>query len=73
MRVAGELAAAQVPELARACASGDEAVEIDLHDLVCADAAAIDALRSLRAQGASLVRIPGYFALKLDGPSPASR
>jgi hypothetical protein len=69
VRVAGELAAAQVPELTRACACGDEALEIDLHDLVGADTAGIDALRRLRAQGARLVRIPGYFALKLDAPA----
>ena len=41
-------------------------VELDLSDLVSADAAGIEALQRLRGQGVMLVGAPGYLQLKLD-------
>ncbi len=64
MRVAGRLSVAHVPELLRRALTA-AALEIDLTDLVSADAAGIEALQRVR-QGATLVGTPGYIQLKLD-------
>jgi hypothetical protein len=67
VRLAGRLSSAHVPELLAACAV--HLVELDLTDLVSADAAGIDALQRIRSKGATLVGTPGYIQLKLDtGP-----
>lgn len=66
VRLAGAFNHQQVPELMRACAPHEGALELDLCDLVCADTAGIEALRRLGQQGAVLVRIPGYIQLKLE-------
>ena len=63
VRLAGRLAEAQVPELLMACDPGP--VEVDLSDLLSADAAGLDALQRLHARGAVLVRVPGYIQLRL--------
>lgn len=68
VRVAGRLNMSHVAELLMACADTDQ-LEIDLNDLVSADAAAVDALRRLRGTGATLAHVPGYIQLKLDAPS----
>jgi hypothetical protein len=68
VRVAGRLKVSHVAELLIACADASQ-LQIDLNDLVSADAAALDALRRLREMGATLVRVPGYIHLKLDAPS----
>jgi hypothetical protein len=65
VRLAGQLSSAQVPELLEACAEVLP-IELDLTDLVSADAPGIEALQRLRARGASLVGAPGYIQLKLD-------
>jgi hypothetical protein len=65
VRLAGRLSVAQVPELLEACAEALP-LEVDLADLVSADAAGIEALQRLRGQGARLVSAPGYLQLKLD-------
>jgi hypothetical protein len=74
VRLAGRLSVAQVPELLTACAEGGP-LELDLSDLVSADVAGIEALRRVRARGATLVGTPGYIQLKLDsaagGPTTA--
>jgi hypothetical protein len=74
VRLAGRLSVAQVPELLIACA-GSEVLELDLTDLVSADASGIEALQRVRAQGANLVGTAGYIQLKLDssqgGPAAA--
>ena len=49
------------------------ALELDLTDLVSADAAGIEALQRIRAQGATLVGAPGYIQLKLDSAAGAAR
>lgn len=74
VRLAGRLSVAQVPELLEACAEALP-VELNLADLVSADAAGIEALQRLRGQGATLVNAPGYLQLKLDStgePATAS-
>ena len=70
VRLAGRLSAAHVPELLGACAKGTP-VDVDLTDLVSADEAGIDALRRIRAAGATLVGVPMYLQMKLDSASGA--
>jgi hypothetical protein len=65
VRLAGRLTVSQVPELLGACAD-DGPIEIDLVELVSADAAGIEALQRLRRSGAGLVGAPGYIQLKID-------
>jgi len=65
VRLAGRLAEAQVPELLQACA-GSYALQLDLTDLVSADATGLEALKRVRARGAVFVGVPGYIQLKLD-------
>ena len=72
VRLAGRLSVAQVPELLEACAE-HLPLELDLTDLVSADAAGIEALQRLRGQGATLVGAPGYMQLKLDSPPEAGQ
>jgi len=73
IRLAGRLSSAQVPLLLTACGEGGP-LEINLADLINADAAGIEALQRIRAAGVRLVAAPGYIQLKLDSPSqPAPR
>jgi hypothetical protein len=69
VRLAGKLCAAQVPELLLACAASGP-LHLDLTELVSTDAAGVEALQRVRAQGAVLVGVPGYIQLKLDDFSP---
>ena len=71
VRLAGRLSAAHVPELMTACAD-DRDLELDLTELMAADAAGIEALRRIRQKGAAFSGTPGYIQLKLDS-SAASR
>ena len=71
VRLAGRLSGAQVPELLAACAA--HPLELDLTDLVSADAAGIDALQRVRSKGATLVGTPGYIQLKLDSVAGGPR
>jgi ABC-type transporter Mla MlaB component len=68
VRLAGRLSVAQVPELLTACAPGG-ALDLDLSDLVSADAAGVEALQRVRGQGATLVGTPGYIQMKIDSPA----
>jgi len=70
VRLAGRLSVTQVPELLTVCAEVLP-IELDLSDLVSADAAGIEALQRLRARGATLVNAPGYLQLKLDSRNGA--
>ena len=65
IKLAGRLSAAQVPELLTACGD-DTGLELELTDLVSADAAGIEAIQRLRRKGATLVGVPGYIRLKLE-------
>jgi hypothetical protein len=72
VRLAGRLAEAQVPELLQACA-GSGVLQLDLTDLVSADAAGLEALQRVRTRGAVFVGVPGYIQLKLDSLVQGSR
>jgi hypothetical protein len=63
--LAGRLSEEQVPELLQVCAQ-TRLLQLDLRDLLAADAAGVDALRRMRARGALLVGIPGYIRMKLE-------
>ncbi len=65
--LAGRLSVAHVPELLQACGNG-AGVDVNLADLVSADAPGIEALQRIRHKGARLVGAPGYIQLKLDLP-----
>ena len=64
VRLAGRLSAAHVPELFKTWA-GQGSIELDLTDLVSADAAGIEALHRIRRSGATLSGTPGYIQLQL--------
>ena len=64
VRLAGRLGEEQVPDLLEVCAA--PGVQLDLSDLVSADAAGMDALRRMRARGASLVSVPAYIQMTLQ-------
>jgi hypothetical protein len=68
VRLAGHLSDAHVPDLLRVC-SDARALDVNLTDLVSADAVGIDSLRRLRDAGATLVGAHGSIQLKLDLPS----
>lgn len=65
VKLAGRLTFAQVPELFMACHEISH-LELELSDLVFADAAGIEAIQRLRDSGANLVGVPGYIRLKLE-------
>jgi hypothetical protein len=71
VRVAGRLSVAQVPELLAACATAGP-LALDLSDVVSVDAAGIEALQRIRAQGATLAGAPGYIQMKLDSTAGGS-
>jgi len=68
VRLAGRLSAAHVPELLRTCADASP-LELDLTDLVSADASGIEVLQRIRGGGATLTGAPGYIQMKLDSPA----
>jgi hypothetical protein len=68
VRLAGRLGEAQVPELLMACGEASP-LELDLSDLLSADAAGLEALQRVQARGATLVGVPGYFQLQLASSS----
>lgn len=70
VRLAGRLSGDQVPDLLKVCGEhGSDPVEIELSDLLSADAAGIDALRRVRLAGVLLTGTPAYIQLKLDTPA----
>ena len=70
VRLAGRLSVDQVPDLLRVCGEHSaDPVNVELSDLLSADAAGIDALRRVRKAGATLTGTPAYIQLKLDGPA----
>lgn len=70
IRLAGRLSVDHVPDLLKVCGNhGSEPVEVELSDLLSADAAGIDALRRVRHAGAHLTGTPTYIQLKLDTPA----
>ena len=69
--LAGRLGEEQVPELLQVCAHAG-VLQLDLSDLLAADAAGVDALRRMRARGALLVGVPGYIGMKLGASFAAA-
>jgi hypothetical protein len=67
VRLAGRLGEAQVPELLIAC-SEPGPLQLDLTDLVSADAAGLEAIQRVEARGATLTGVPGYIRLQLESP-----
>ncbi len=66
IRVSGRLAGeAAVSEFLRLCESTVAALVIDLGELRAADRSALDALRTLRARGVTLLGISPYISLLL--------
>jgi hypothetical protein len=61
IRLAGRLNEGQVYELFSVCASAAGLLQIDLTDLLSADAVGLDALRRLRGDGVELVGIAQYM------------
>jgi hypothetical protein len=61
VRLAGRLNDVQVYELFSVCARAAGQVQIDLTDLLSADAVGLDALRRLRGDGAELVGVAQYL------------
>ena len=73
VRLAGRFSVDQVPDLLKVCGEhGSESLEVELSDLLSADAAGIDALRRVRKAGALLTGTPAYILMKLDGPASSS-
>jgi hypothetical protein len=65
VRLAGRLIGAHVPDLLDACAEPAQ-TQLELDELVSADAVALNALLFIERQGARLVGLPEYLRLKLE-------
>jgi anti-anti-sigma regulatory factor len=67
VRIVGRLAFPQVADLNRVCdeRAGRQLV-LDLTELLHADSIGVEALRSLRRGGATLVKMSEYMRLKLE-------
>ena len=61
VQLAGRLNEVQVYELFSVCARAAGQLQIDLTDLLSADAVGLDALRRLRGDGAELVGVAPYL------------
>jgi hypothetical protein len=70
LRLAGRLDLEQSSELLHLYDQTRGAVRLDLTDLVSADAAGLDTLRTLRGRGAGLFGLTHYLELQLDAGSP---
>jgi len=71
VRLAGHLSDAHVPELLQVCSDATK-LDLNLSELISADAVGIDSLLRLRDAGASLVGAHGSIQLKLDHRSGGS-
>ncbi len=65
LKVDGNLTHECIAELEKACASADGQVDLDLSQLMSADAEALEALKNLFGSGARLVAASPYIALLL--------
>jgi len=70
LRLAGRLDLEQSSELLHLYDETDGAMRLDLTDLMSADAAGLDMLRTLRSRGAGLVGLTPYLGLQLDADPP---
>ena len=65
VRLAGHLSDVHVPELLQVCSDASK-LDLNLTELISADAVGIDSLLRLRAAGATLTGAHGSIQLKLD-------
>jgi hypothetical protein len=68
VRIAGRLEATDLPELSRALAEHDAPVELELSQLLAADAECLEFLRGREAAGATLSGTSPYVDLLLGDP-----
>ena len=74
LRLAGRLDLEQSSELAHLYDQASGAVRLDLTDLLSADAAGLETLRTLRSRGALLIGLSPYLTLRLEvEPSEGTR
>jgi hypothetical protein len=66
IRLAGRLAAAQVPDLLNVCAAPATSVRLDLGNLISVDLVGLDVLHRLRQRGTVFTDVPEYIQLKLN-------
>jgi len=66
LRLAGRLDLEQSSELLHLYDETRGATRLDLSDLLSADAAGLDTLRTLRSRGAGLVGLTPYLALQME-------
>ena len=71
--VAGRLGHAHIPDLLTACGEVSPALQVDLSDVVSADAIAVDALSRIHEGGAQFIRVPQYIQMKFDALTPRRR
>jgi len=72
LRLAGRLDLEQSSELLHLYDETHGAMRLDLTDLMSADAAGLDTLRTLRSRGAGLVGLTPYLGLQLEAGSSGS-
>ena len=73
LRLAGRLDLEQSSGLLHLYDETHGAMRLDLTDLMSADAAGLDMLRTLRSRGAGLVGLTPYLGLQLDPEPPGRR
>ena len=66
VRLAGRLGTAQVADLLEACSQTNPPPQLELDDLISADAMGIDALMRIEQGGGELVGLPQYLRLRLN-------
>jgi hypothetical protein len=66
VRLAGRLGTAQVADLLEACSQTNQPPQLELDDLISADAMGIDALMRIEQSGGELVGLPEYLRLRLN-------
>jgi hypothetical protein len=66
VRLAGRLGTAQVADLLAACSQTNPPPQLELDDLISADATGIDALMRIEQSGGELVGLPEYLRLRLN-------
>jgi hypothetical protein len=69
LRVAGALSGAEVTELENCCRKAKPPLTLELEDVVSADEPGLVLLRSVAAEGATLVGTSPYLSMRLGRPS----
>jgi hypothetical protein len=66
IHLSGRLERAQSPELLRLCDQAPKGLQLELGDLVSADAAGLEALGTLHRRGTELVGASPYVAMQME-------